>query len=66
MFFDCRRPTAADAAAPDGEAVTLLFGPENAPIATLRVPESGGHELSLGVDDGTLEAALKARRSIEG
>ena len=70
VFFECRRPRdETPAAGTDDplqsfarplevrgvEAVTVLIGPEESPIAVLTVPENGWHRLFAGGNDGTLQ-----------
>lgn len=56
LFVSCARP-ALDAArdADPGERIVVTFGPPDAPIARLHVPEQGWPVVQPGTNDGTLQ-----------
>ncbi len=60
IFFECRRPAAAEGArsASHGvEAITLLLGADGAagPVVALTVPEEGSWQVNRGANDASLE-----------
>lgn len=56
LFVTCARPAlgAADDA-PPGERIVVTFGPPDAPVARLHVPEQGWPVVQPGTNDGTLQ-----------